>query len=277
MDPFLEHPAFSPGLHGRFVTYCSESIQQKLPPPYYAEIGERLWVETVKPRHIEPDVDVLHRADQGQSDQEGGGGAVAAAPAAAKTGAKPWVIQVFDDERRETFLNIATRSGDTERIVATIELLSLTNKPPGEKGRDLYLKKQQKVVDGNIHLIEIDLLRAGTHATFAPKHAILRKAGAFDYHVCVHRADDPINAHVYTIQLVDRLPPIGIPLLPGDGEIELDLQAVFDRCYDAGPYRRRVRYDLSRLEPPLSPERTAWAAELLRAQGLLAEPPVTAP
>ena len=45
MDPFLEHPSHFPGLHDRLINAISDALQTKLPEPYYAEIGERLWVE----------------------------------------------------------------------------------------------------------------------------------------------------------------------------------------------------------------------------------------
>ncbi len=45
MDHFLEHPAIFPGLHNRMVATLSESLQASLPAPYFAEIGERVWVE----------------------------------------------------------------------------------------------------------------------------------------------------------------------------------------------------------------------------------------
>src|SRR5581483_7142241 len=58
MDPFLEHPAFFPGVHDSFLTYLREALQGTLPAPYFAEINERLWVDT-SDRPIGPDVDVL--------------------------------------------------------------------------------------------------------------------------------------------------------------------------------------------------------------------------
>ena len=54
-----------------------------------------------------------------------------------------------------------------------------------------------------------------------------------------------------------------MPLLPKDGYVALDLQLVFTRCYDSGPYPRRVRYELPLLVPPLKPEQQAWATKLL--------------
>ena len=52
--------------------------------------------------------------------------------------------------------------------------------------------------------------------------------------------------------------------------MSVDLQAVFDRCYDTGPYRRRVRYDPARVVPSLRPEQGEWVRSVLREKGLLA-------
>ncbi len=39
----------------------------------------------------------------------------------------------------------------------------------------------------------------------------------------------------------------------------LDLQSVFDRCYDAGPYVREIRYGTDAVIPSLRPDQAAWA------------------
>lgn len=55
-----------------------------------------------------------------------------------------------------------------------------------------------------------------------------------------------------------------MPLLPGDPDVPIDLQAVFDRSYDTGPYRRRIRYAGTAPIPPLRPEHRDWAGGLIR-------------
>ncbi len=61
----------------------------------------------------------------------------------------------------------------------------------------------------------------------------------------------------------DPLPEIAVPLLPGDAEVAADLQKLFDRAYDVGPYRRRVRYRETAPVPPLPEEYRDWAREVL--------------
>jgi hypothetical protein len=85
----------------------------------------------------------------------------------------------------------------------------------------------------------------------------------YDYHACVHRFDQMKDFYVYPIVLEERLPELDIPLLPGDGSVTVDLQAVFDRSYDAGPYRREIDYAKDAPDPPLDEDRTPWAKQLI--------------
>lgn len=260
MDPFLEHPDFFPDLHGRLHVHLSEALQRALPPPYFAVINERLWVETTA-RYIEPDTDVLygdwHVAESATL------AAVAAPPRT-----RPLVFEMAHDERRESYVEIRTRRADGgERVVTAIEVLSLSNKKPGDQGRDLYRQKQAEILASEVHLVEIDLLRGGEHTTPMPLDRLRRKAGAFDYHVSVHRFDQPGRFYIYPWQIADPLPVIGVPLLPRDGEISLDLQAVFTRCYETGPYGRRVVYDVARIVPALSPDKAEWVRQVVRQKG----------
>ena len=67
------------------------------------------------------------------------------------------------------------------------------------------------------------------------------------------------------------MPCIPVPLRKGEEEVPLDLQYVFNRAYDAGPYRRALDYRLAPA-PPLTDELIAWADLRLREAGL---PPQT--
>ena len=255
MDPYLERPPYFSDLHDQFIANLSAALQGRLPDPYFATISQRVWVE-VSARSIGPDVEIVRRREP----ERGASGGVALLEAPRS---RPVIVTVPHDEFRETFVEIRVRQGDDggERIVTAIEVLSPGNKTPWEHGRDLYLKKQRELLESRTHLIEIDLLRGGAHATAVPLGLLLEAAGAFDYHVSIHRFDDFL---VYPIRLEERLPEIVVPLLPGDPDVPIDLQAVFDRAYDAGPYRRRVRYAEADPILPLRPDRVEWAAEILK-------------
>src|SRR5262249_55617267 len=150
--------------------------------------------------------------------------------------------------------------------VASLEVLSLSNETPGNPGRQQYLDKQREVLDGDVHLVEIDLLRGGTHTSAVPRELVAAKATSFTYHVSVHRFDRPHDYFFYPIPLEQRLPVIALPLLPGDPDVMLDLQAVFDRAYDAGPYSQEIEYGGDPIIPPLRPGQAKWAATQIKAR-----------
>jgi hypothetical protein len=162
------------------------------------------------------------------------------------------------------FIDIYTGSDKGKLLVASIEILSLSNKIPGAQGRELYLRKQKEILASKAHLIEIDLLRGGEHVSAVPLEAATEVCGDFDYHVSVHCFDDQETFFVYPIRLEERLPPVDIPLLPGDPPVTLDLQAVFDRCYDAGPYAREIRYGEDEVIPALEPDQAIWVSTIVR-------------
>jgi hypothetical protein len=251
MDPFLEHPAYFAALHGRMIAQLARELRDRLPEDYTAETDDRLWSETAE---AAPEVNDPETPAPPVND--------AAPPRAGLV-----VVSVPRIERRETFIEILKHDA-RERLVAVIELLTPAAKEAGQRGREVYLRQQRERLDkGNVHLVEIDLLRSGAHSTAVPADHLRRQAGPFDYHVSIRDANLPDRYHVYPIRLEQRLPELVVPLLPDDGVVLLDLQAVFERCYDTGPYRL-VKYDLDRLTPPLPARLKEWAQERLgRARG----------
>jgi hypothetical protein len=251
MDPFLEHPDIFPDFHDGFIAYLREAIQRQLPPGYIAGLGRRAWIE-VSERFVGPDVQVLRpRRQPAESDSE------AAVSVAERTRTRPIVVRVPHDERHESYVEIYVGRGADRRLVTAIEVLSLTNKTPGEHGRDLYLRKQQEILQSKAHLVEIDLLRAGEHTTAVPLDRLRAKAGEFEYHACIHRFDNLEDYFVYPVRLGEPLPEIQLPLLPQDRPLPLDLQTVFTRTYDAGPYDREIDYDQDTPVPPLTADQQA--------------------
>lgn len=250
MDPYLEHRDFFPDLHASLITYMREALQRQLPAGYHAAIGQRVWVD-VEQREIESDVHIRRSPGKASS-----------SVAVAEPGAgRKVVIEVPHDERRETFIEIR-RTG--ARIVTTIEILSRSNKTAGRPGRELYPRKQREVLASQSHLVEIDLLREGQHTTAVPLEELRVECWPYHYHVCVHRYDRFEQFVVYPFEVRERMPAIDVPLLPSDNEISLDLQAVFDRTYEAAAYERELDYR-SDPEPPFDAEATAWLRERIVA------------
>ena len=259
IDPYLEHPALWPGVHQAFITYANEALNTLLPPGYVASINERLYV--VQPeRSIYPDVMVVERPPTRRpmvQDTRGMATAVAIDP--------PWVFELEPIEMREVFIEIVPVA-DESRVVTVIEMLSPSNKTGGSQGRQRYMSKQHAVLESESHLLEIDLLRQGEHTVSAPRE-ILRRRGEWDALVCLHRGGQGSRYEVWAIMLRQRLPCIAVPLAAGDADVALDLQMIFNRCYDAAGYARRLDYTR---EPvvPLAGEDATWAGVLLRERGL---------
>jgi hypothetical protein len=262
MDPFLENPGIFPDFHDSFITYLRENLQASLPPPYYAALGRRIWIATSR-RSIEPDVHVLRSGTGARAQGQGLTSASSSTAVATGTASRPVVVRVLHDEFREPFVEIYAETSAGKRLVTSLEVLSLSNKTPGEHGRELFLRKQKELLASKVNLVEIDLLRGGEHATAVPLEQALAECGPFDYHVSVHPFDDFEAFFVYPMHLQEPLATIEVPLLPGDTAVLLDLQAVFHRCYDAGPYAREINYVSSRVIPALTASQAAWVEEIV--------------
>jgi len=264
MDPYLENPDWFPCLHDSLIIGIMGSLQSRLPGLYYAQSRQRVWLE-VSHRRVEPDVDVLHSGREPSLFERANGGVAVAERVDLAEPVAVSVETIEHDPFEEPFVEIRRRHGSDDRLVASIEVISPANKTPGNPGREKYLAKQAELLAAAAHLIEIDLLRGGTHVAAVPRDLAAEKAGPFDYHVCVRRFDRPNVFLVYPIGLEQRLPAIAIPLLPGDPDVPLALQPLFDRAYDEGPYRRTIHYGEDPIVPPLRPERLEWVKAAIKA------------
>lgn len=261
MDPYLEDSILWSGVHQRLITYSCAELNRVLPAGYVADISERLYVlQPEVERNIYPDVVVLEKLS---TPRDGDAGVAGATTAVADP---PLLLTIEPVEVREVFIQILSLR-EANRVVTVIEVLSPSNKTAGNEGRQLYLTKQREILESQTHLIEIDLLRQGEHTVALPREALLQRDIQWDYLVCLHRGGQGRRYEVWPIRLRQRLPRIWVPLSEGDPDVVLDLQKVFDRCYDEGAYARLVDY---RREPaiPLKGNDAEWATALLHERGL---------
>jgi hypothetical protein len=147
--------------------------------------------------------------------------------------------------------------------VASIELLSPSNKDRGSIGQARYLEKRSPALRGGLHWIEVDLLRGGERP-FVP----VEPPTLTDYRAYVAQATPTGWNHlVYGWGLRDRLPELPIPLLGSDQAV-LDLGACFEEVYDVIAADDEAAYDLDPPPPSLMEADQAWVAALLEAKRL---------
>lgn len=250
MDPYLEHPLLWPGLHRRLIVALADDLTPKVRPRYFVEVEERIYQSAVDGLVLIGRSDVHVVSTPAPKPAE-------VSPAA--TVVAPRTVRVpVPDEIRETFLEV--RSVEEGEVITVVELLSPTNKRPGE-GRRTYEMKRQRILGSLTHLLEIDLLRAGQRLPVEPD------TGKESYRILASRANRRPNAELFCFGVRDQIPPFAMPLRPGDPEPIVDLGAVLNSVYDRGGYDLRVQYGRNPT-PPLEDDDARWADTHLREQGL---------
>jgi hypothetical protein len=161
------------------------------------------------------------------------------------------------DQVIERYLEI--RDSATHQVVTVIEVLSPSNKQPGE-GRQQYERKRLHVLASWTNLVEIDLLRGWQPMS-------LGAAPASDYRLLVSRGWLRPEASLYPFDVSEPIPEIPIPLRAQEQEPVLDLNELLHSIYDQVRYDLRIDYSIDP-EPPLEPDKAEWARRLLSIAGL---------
>jgi hypothetical protein len=256
MDPYLESRVHFEGFHNIFIVFLTGELNATLPREFVARVGERLYV--LEPSQAVPDVTIFQwRAGNGNT-------AVLTRPEV-QTDA-PLLVYSAPEQMRESFIEIVPARQEG-RIITAIELLSPANKENG-RGREEYVAKQGELLHSDTHLIEIDLLRGGTHTIAASRPDVIRRHnGLWDYLICLHRANAGYQYETWPRTVRDVLPHILVPLTENYPDVSLDLQSALTRAYDEGAFDRMIDYSANPT-PPLAESDAAWADALLRSAGL---------
>jgi hypothetical protein len=180
-------------------------------------------------------------------------------PLRARIEERVFVEGLADDPVTQRFVEIVD-AGSGNRVVTVIEVLSPSNKVPGE-GQALYRRKQRELEDGRVSLVEVDLLRAGERVLAISPWAI-PPSHRTPYQVVVRRGYRSQEVKVYRVPLRERLPIVGVPLRERDDDVPLDLQELVERCYENGRYDATIDY-AQPPDPPLEGNDAVWAAELV--------------
>jgi hypothetical protein len=256
MDPYLE--SHWRDVHASLIIYIRDALQAALPAELRARVEERVVLEG--PEGLDthpffPDLRVIEQRPQRP------GSAKATAVVAT---AEPYLVEAEREPLTEGYIEIID-AGSGNRVVTIIEVLSPTNKLPGD-GRQEYLRKQREICRSETNLVEIDLLRAGQHVAAVPLENVHPRLRTH-YLVCVRRATVRSKAEFYPMFLSEKLPTVKVPLRPSDADVPLDLQALIEQCYRNGRYEGDLDYRRDP-EPPWNKPEAEWADELLRSKGL---------
>ncbi len=253
MDPYLELRWSD--VHSSLAIYGRDALNRHLPTGLLARSEERSIVslDDEELRAIVPDVSIFERGFA-EPTWDSGGAATAVAEAVC--------VHLPQYEFKQRYLEIRdARSGG--RVITVIEFVSPTNKRVGD-GLTKYRQTQQECRDAGVHLVEIDLTRAGDRSLVMLVD-YLKPSDRTTYQAWVSRANEPEKGWAYRLPLTQRLSAIPIPLRPTDRDVLLDLQPLIDLLYENGRYSEDIDYS-EPLRPPLSPDEAEWATQVLAAR-----------
>jgi hypothetical protein len=232
------------------MTALRDDLAPRLRPRYFVGVEEQavLAIQDDDASATRPDVTVATTPPEAGQIRDTATAYIVPAP----------ITVLLPDTVRLVYLEVRTANGD--RLVTAIELLSPFNKRPGT-GRQAYERKRQRLLADGANFVEIDLLRGGLPMPIA---APIPRT---DYRMLVSPASERPRATLYAFDVTQPVPPVPVPLLPGDEPPLVDLGALRHGLYDRAGYDLRIDYR-SEPEPPLRADVRAWLDALLHEQGL---------
>ena len=250
MDPYLERHWSA--VHAHLVPAAMLALNDVLPDDLVARVEERLAIGADELpdglQRIVPDVRVF---EPGDGTMAGGVGVLTA----------PYKLVVDLDPATELFVRIIRP--DDEQLVCVLEFVSPANKTAG--GIEQVTQKRSALVRAGVHVVEVDLTRRGNWRRLMAPHVCPLEA-VTPYRYTVRLGGEPAAAYLYPVSVRDPVPPVPIPLRPGDPAVNLDLQRLLTDVYRGGRYGRTLTY-ADDPDPPLPEADRAWAHELLRLAG----------
>lgn len=255
MNPYLETRGLWPEIHNRLIGAIAAFLRRSLPLRYSVVTEERLVIghnppEEPRRRYAIPDVVIS-------------GAAARPGPQLARRETAPSAVSVVIPEAyqtRQQFLTVREQSRGY--AVAVLEILSPSNKYPGD-GRREYNDKRQRILQSATHLVEIDLIRVGDPLPVAGYD------GDAPYRILVSRNESRPAADLYPFGLQSAIPDLVLPLLNDTDEPTLRLGEIVNDIYLQGYYGSGPLIDYTD-DPagPLSDADRRWLDALLREKGL---------
>jgi len=253
MDPYLEHPELWPEVHNRLIVAIADVLAPQLRPKYRIAIEKRVYQISGEESLLIGIPDVVVQRQISATNP------ILPNVTVSSPLVQPETVTVpMPEVVKEGYLEV--RDVGTGEVVTAIEVLSPSNKRPGE-GRQVYELKRQRVLGSLTHLVEIDLLRG-----WQPMQ-VFGNGIQGHYRILVSRGERRPLASLYAFSLQDVIPSFPLPLRSRDVEPLVDLQALVGGLYDRAGYDLVIDYSREPV-PPLSEVDAAWADTLLREQGL---------
>jgi hypothetical protein len=259
MDPYIEECRLWEDFHPNLIAKIAEQLADAPPERYIVRTNERSYLilveqEGKKEHPFVPDLSVT--TPRGRKKAQKSGAVAVAEPAG---DVEPVTLRAFiEEEHRERFVEIYETEPEL-RLVTCIEVLSPSNKRSGSDGRDLYLRKRQSLLLGNVNLVEIDLLRGGT------RMPMLDPWPDSPYVIMVAKAKKAQLCKAWPTHYLRPVPTIPVPLAKPDEPIPLSLQPLIEGIYRRYRYAQSIDYTRP-LTPPLSADEAAWLRQQLAAR-----------
>lgn len=246
MDPYLEPHWLD--VHTALIGEARRDLNRLLPEGLVARAEERITVDASDEVAIRvgPDVRVF---SQSPTDAEGGIAIEA-----------PFKLLVEEEPLTERFVRILDKAG---QLLTVLEFISPWNKR--QPGLDEFRERRAKLLAGGVHVVEVDLVRAGNwRALMRPQ--ICPPGGESLYRALVRTGVPDSARYLFPISLRHSLPEIPIPLRRGETPVKLPLQSLLDSVYSDGRYAKTLDYSQP-LDPPLIDEDPAWVRQRLANAG----------
>jgi hypothetical protein len=245
MNPYLEQSDAWEDFHHRFITHLGDELSARVGLAYQVKVESRLYLHELSAEECR----YLGKSDVSVTGPSAG----ADAGVVTAVGAPMQLTLPAFEEEDYTWLEI--RDQRSRRVVTAIELVSPTHKTPGPD-RDAYARKRSQYIAMRVNFVEIDLRRGGARPA-APE------IPACDYYVLVARASTFGKVDFWPLGLRGRLPIVPVPLSPPDADVQVDLQALFHRVFDAAHYGNHIFAETP--DPSLADQDAAWNRQFVPA------------
>ena len=249
MDPYLEPHWLD--VHTALIAEARRMLNRSLPAGLVARAEERIADEPGEERLRLVGANAGIVSPSTVDPSQGAGGVVIEAP---------YKLVVEVDPLMERFIRVIDDAG---QLITTIEFISPTNKR--QPGLEAYRDKRAELLTGGVHVVEVDLVRAGDWRALMRPEVCPAEASTL-YRAIVRTSGRSPGAYLFPIALGEPLPEIPIPLRPADLPARLPLQSLLNAVYDDGRYEVTIDY-AQPLAPPLGPEDAGIAERVLSTTG----------